>query len=117
MLCSKEFTFQLVLGKNVFRQQKSKSQSQRPKGPSRHSSATDANANVCNGMGVHGMTGICAMLSLTLRHILGLYRDTYCYQDDILPRKSIIIRSRQCHVSCGAGVLLQCGFVDTCGCE
>ncbi len=29
------------------------------------------------------VTGICAKVLLTWRHILGLYRDIYCHQDDV----------------------------------
>ncbi len=30
------------------------------------------------------------------RHILGLYRDIYCHQDDVFHGKSMVMRSRQC---------------------
>ncbi len=43
--------------------------------------------------------GIFAKVPLTWRHILGLYRDINCHQDDIFHGKSMDIRSRQCQVS------------------
>ncbi len=42
------------------------------------------------------VTGICAKVLLTWRHILGLYSDIYCHQDDDFHGKSMVIRSRQC---------------------
>ncbi len=48
MLCSNESTFQLVSWEKWM----SSFQSQRPKGPSRLSSAKDAKAHICHGMGV-----------------------------------------------------------------
>ncbi len=67
-----------------------------------------------NGMGDNG-NGICAMVPLTWRHILGLYRDKYCHQDDVFNGKSMVIRSRQFQVSfC---MCYNSGFVDTCGCD
>ncbi len=39
------------------------------------------------------VTGICAKVPLTWRHILGLYRDIYCHQDDVFHGKSMVIIS------------------------
>ncbi len=46
----------LYLDESIFQLVFSSSQSQRPKGPSRLSSATEAKANVCHGMGVQQST-------------------------------------------------------------
>ncbi len=79
------------------------SQSQRPKGSSRLSLATEAKANVCHGMEVqqskqHGW------LEYVRRYHWhgGIYWDcteTYCHQDDVFHGKSMVIISRQCQVS------------------
>ncbi len=45
------------------------------------------------------VTGIFAKVPLTWRHILGLYRDIYYHQDDVVHGKSMVIMSRQCQVS------------------
>ncbi len=43
--------------------------------------------------------GMCVKVPLTWRHILGLYRDIYCHQDDVFHGTSMVIISRQCQVS------------------
>ncbi len=55
------------------------SHSQRPEEHSRLSLATDAIQNACHGMEVQmaWVTGICAKVPLTWRHILELYRDIF----------------------------------------
>ncbi len=37
------------------------------------------------------VTGICAKVPLTWSHILGLYRDIYCHQDDVFQGKSMLL--------------------------
>ncbi len=37
------------------------------------------------------VTGICAKVPLTWRHILGLYKDIYCHQDDVFQGKSMLL--------------------------
>ncbi len=45
------------------------------------------------------VTEICPKVLLKWRHIVGLYRDIYCHQDDVFHGKSMVIISRQCQLS------------------
>ncbi len=90
------------------------SPSQRLKGPSRLSSATEAKANAClvyESIGANSVSDwhVCEG-TITTEAYNGLYRDIYCHQDDVFHGKAMVVINTMPGLI--LHVLQQCGFVD-----
>ncbi len=71
----------------------SSSQSQRPKGPSRLSLATEAKAKICHGMGVKQSKWLGWLKYVRRYYWNGGWdcTETYCHQDDVFHGKSMLL--------------------------